>query len=243
MPFNFFQWKRKSFKRANGYDASDVVERVPSSSFEDAELIPLRRQPSSSAGASLRANQPPSSSNLTPKATASDLCDLEAAMATAGVDEEDVEDEEEEDIDKVIASVTRPKLTSGSASRTPSRASHPMTTASGPRSTTVGGELATLGFTNRNDYWEHSAFGRSRLTAIVLALAAIVGLLYCLGATTWVYSGFRKFPASHSFSSSSTHMHNQYCAKADFPLAIKLELGYPVSTWLSVYQIGFRKGD
>lgn len=175
--FSWSQWKRKSFKRSNGYDASDVMPPHPghsprptSSSFDEAELI----QPT---------NVP----------------DLKAAVTLAGDDEEgsgqESEDEEEEeedaeetaeeedfeDVDKVIASVIN---------RTPNQ------TAVSTRSTDLQqrptNELAALGFANRNDYWEHSAFRRLRLMAILLALMATLGLIYSLSSTSWVYSGPRE---------------------------------------------------
>ena len=99
---------------------------------------------------------------------------------------EDEEDAQEDDIDKVVAAVSRPK--GGPSGETLSRASKQTSQPLGGN----GGELATLGFTNRGDYWEHSAFGRSRIIAIIIASVAICCLLYCLVASTWVYSGIRE---------------------------------------------------
>lgn len=102
------------------------------------------------------------------------------------LNEVDEAEEQDDDIDKVIAAVAHPRrVPSG---ETHARSSRPIAHALAGN----GSELAILGFTNRGDYWEHAAFGRSRITAIVIASVAICCLMYCLTASTWVYSGIRK---------------------------------------------------
>lgn len=143
------------------------------------------------------ATPPVASSSIFTATTSTDPRDLEAGIrkSTVPLDHDDgnaevevrgAEEEEEEDIDKVIALVVHPR--SGASGGSLLRAQKSVVQEAG----SSGGQLPTLGFINRNDYWEHSAFGRSRITAIVLAFVAICCLLYCLVATTWAYSGPRK---------------------------------------------------
>ncbi|EUB58623.1 hypothetical protein EGR_06506 [Echinococcus granulosus] len=136
--------------------------------------------------------RPIASPSIATTTTALEPRDLEAGIrkSTTPLDRVDgnvevvVEEAEEvEDIDKIITLVTRPR--SGPRGGSLLRAQKSVVGEIGGN----GGELSTLGFINRHDYWEHSAFGRSRITAIVLASMAICCLLYCLVATTWAYSG------------------------------------------------------
>uniref|UniRef100_A0A5K3FE18 Ion_trans_2 domain-containing protein n=1 Tax=Mesocestoides corti TaxID=53468 RepID=A0A5K3FE18_MESCO len=185
------KWKRKSFRRANGYDAADFIDRLPSSMLDDTEHLPLRRQTSV---AGTRQADEVSVTTHTAEApnVRDDLRDLEACVKRSEKERESEEAkaDDDEDIDQIIASLTCPKLTTSSSSINPSRSSYPLgSSRPGATADTSVGELATLGFTNRNDYWEHSAFGRSRLTAILLSVIATVCLLYSLVATTWVYTG------------------------------------------------------
>ncbi|VDD82912.1 unnamed protein product [Mesocestoides corti] len=187
------EWKRKSFRRANGYDAADFIDRLPSSMLDDTEHLPLRRQTSV---AGTRQADEVSVTTHTAEApnVRDDLRDLEACVKRSEKERESEEAkaDDDEDIDQIIASLTCPKLTTSSSSINPSRSSYPLgSSRPGATADTSVGELATLGFTNRNDYWEHSAFGRSRLTAILLSVIATVCLLYSLVATTWVYTGHR----------------------------------------------------
>lgn len=107
---------------------------------------------------------------------------------------------DEEDVDKVVASVSRPRSAPSSSTQSGYRSGTLLRSLNAPGqeiliggTSSNGNELAILGFTNRNDYWVHSAFGRSRVTAIMIAFMAISCLLYCLFSTTWVYSGIRMF--------------------------------------------------
>ncbi|KAL5105199.1 hypothetical protein TcWFU_005276 [Taenia crassiceps] len=201
------KWKRKSFKRSNGYDAADVMDHTSPSCPEQIELLPLNQE----------AHPPPQNTTTTTMIVHESHDDNEenvdgtsfaiatppiaspsiATTTTAGIrksttpvnhDDGNAEvvvegAEEEEDIDKVIALVTRPR--SGPSGGSLLRAQKSVVQEAGGS----GGGLITLGFINHNDYWEHSAFGRSRIAAIVLAFVAICCLLYCLVATTWAYSG------------------------------------------------------
>ncbi|VDM19641.1 unnamed protein product [Hydatigera taeniaeformis] len=207
-------WKRKSFKRSNGYDAADVVDHTPPTCPEQIKLLPLSQETPSlhqdtppptttghesrstseenAEGTSVIITTPPAA----PTTTVTDSRDLEAGIRKSitpldhvdGDVEAVVEEaEEEEDIDKVVALVTRPR--SGASGGSLLRVQKSVVQEAG----VSGKELSTLGFINRSDYWEHSAFGRSRITAIVLAFVAVCCLLYCLVATTWAYSGPRKY--------------------------------------------------
>lgn len=106
-----------------------------------------------------------------------------------------MEDEEEclQSNEDTIESIRIP-IQSGIAAPTPGSAtSRTLSRASHPASRVVGvSELDALGFHNRNDYWEHSAFGSARITAVCLAGLASICLFYSFGATTWVYTGNRE---------------------------------------------------
>ncbi|KAM7538756.1 hypothetical protein Aperf_G00000057618 [Anoplocephala perfoliata] len=227
------KWKRKSFKRSNGYDAADVIDRTPSTYLEPQ---PHRHEPRLTQPSTMRTTTtivhesrgvheedgesrgpgpedtsivvttPPMTSSVT--TTATDSRDLEAGIRKLATPRDHLDgrresvferrstEGDEDDIDKVVASVSHPRNApdggtpsgygSGSLTRVPKTIGQGILVG---KTTVDGNELAILGFANRIDYWEHPAFGRSRITGIVLAFSAICCLLYCLVASTWVYSG------------------------------------------------------
>ncbi|VDO07944.1 unnamed protein product [Rodentolepis nana] len=235
------KWKRKSFKRSNGYDAADVIDRTPSTYIEQTELQPLRHVPTSAVQAGgvtttttivhesredeeeeeiecsegenrhshPRDDCPPIMTHPPMVSSSTTSRDLEAGIRKSDTPIDNVdgstesaierkldENGDDDDIDKVVAMVSRPRSAtsssaqggyeSGTLLRAPRTQGQEMPTGG---TSSSDNELAILGFTNRNDYWEHSAFGRSRITAIVIAFIAISCLVYCFVSATWVYSG------------------------------------------------------
>nr|CUU99562.1 hypothetical transcript [Hymenolepis microstoma] len=233
------KWKRKSFKRSNGYDAADVIDRTPSTYMEQIEFQPLRHEPTQSVQAggirttttvvhesreedeeegrgddeSRRSNLLKDSAPLitTPLMASSSTTsrDLEAGTHKSDTPIDNVdgsaesanerkldENGEEDDIDKVVVMVSRPRSATSSSAQGVRESGTLLRALKTPLqeilikgTSSSDNELVILGFTNCNDYWEHSAFGRSRVTAILIAFIAISCLLYCLVSATWVYSG------------------------------------------------------
>ncbi|KAM3187319.1 hypothetical protein ACTXT7_002558 [Hymenolepis weldensis] len=227
------RWKRKSFKRSNGYDAADVIDRTPSTYMEQAEVQLLRPEPTQAAqaggarttttivhesreedeeeeeddeGAECRrrhSRKDPARIITTPPIASSSTTsrDLEAGIRKSKIPVDNVDGNtesaverklDEDDVDKVVASVSRPRSAPSSSIQSGYRSGTLLRSLNAPGqeiliggTSSNGNELAILGFTNRNDYWVHSAFGRSRVTAIMIAFMAISCLLYCLVSTTW----------------------------------------------------------
>ncbi|BHF80514.1 hypothetical protein SprV_0702364200 [Sparganum proliferum] len=215
------QWKRKSFKRSNGYDAADL-ERAASFDSYAEEIEPLVQASSMSNPQDVGSDysmRPDSSRGPTATATTSDLggigqreqvkpqpsddtdvviecqpdevddiCEAGGSGGGGGAARDTAHEDETSAVQAESADAGSPgshrviRVVAESGSRTPSRTSH-------PPSRQVLSELAALGFNNRNEYWEHSAFGRARICAICLASIASLCLLYSFSSSTWAYSG------------------------------------------------------
>ncbi|KAL7054250.1 hypothetical protein AAHC03_026253 [Spirometra sp. Aus1] len=214
------QWKRKSFKRSNGYDAADL-ERAASFDSYGEEIEPLVQASSMSNPQDVVSDysaRPDSTRGPTATCTTSDLvigqreqlkpqpsddtdvviecppdevddiCEAGGSGGDGGGAGDTVHEDATSEVQAGSADAGSPgshrviRVVAESGSRTPSRTSH-------PPSRQVLSELAALGFNNRNEYWEHSAFGRARICAICLAGIASLCLLYSFSSSTWAYSG------------------------------------------------------
>ncbi|CDS38148.1 conserved hypothetical protein [Echinococcus multilocularis] len=217
------KWKRKSFKRSNGYDAADVMDHTTSASLEQIELLPLRQEAhplphnttttttvhesrdkndeyveGKSVATRTRPIASPSTATTT---TALEPRDLEAGIrkSTTPLDRVDgnaevvaEEAEEEEDIDKIITLVTRPRSnpregeppglvsclrdarpTTNETSRSPHRLATGNITRRGlwqKCSIENGSCELTLPFISETDGWQGGA-------TCILLVAILVGLL------------------------------------------------------------------